>query len=139
MCRGRTNEDGALTAIYVQKTVHEGLWARRIALFFLQLLILTVLLHRFGTLTTPAAINLLAVSVGGMVLAILIAVFALARTWFGGQHGAGQAFAGIAIAFIGLAAPAFYLSHALFLPKLYDIETTPSDPIHFKHLPAMRP
>src|SRR4029079_18587863 len=126
MCRGRTNEDGALTAIYVQKTVHEGLWARRIALFFLQLLILTVLLHRFGTLTTPAALDLLAVSVGGMVLAILIAVFALVRIWFGGQHGAAQAFAAIAIALVGLAAPAFYLSHALFLPNIYDTQTTPS-------------
>ena len=43
-----------MVAIYLQKTVHEGLWARRMALFFLQLLILTVLLHRFGTLATPA-------------------------------------------------------------------------------------
>ena len=50
-----------MVAIYVQKTVHEGLWSRRIALFFVQLLILTVLLHRFGTLTTPAALNLMAV------------------------------------------------------------------------------
>src|SRR5262249_56781268 len=33
----------------------------------------------------------------------------------------------------------FYLSHALFLPKLHDIETTPSDPIHFKQLAALRP
>ncbi len=128
-----------MTAIYVQKTVHEGLWSRRIALFFLQLLILTVLLHRFGTLATPAALNLIAVSIGGMVLAIFIAVFALVRIWFGGQHGAGQAFAGIAIALVGLAAPAFFLSHALFLPKLHDIETTPTDPIHFKQLAALRP
>ena len=47
-----------MVAIYLQKTVHEGLWARRMALFFVQLLILTVLLHRFGTLATPAAMNL---------------------------------------------------------------------------------
>ena len=77
-----------MVAIYLQKTVHEGLWARRMALFFVQLLILTVLLHRFGTLATPAAMNLLAVSIGGLVLAIIVAVIGLVRIWFGGQIGA---------------------------------------------------
>lgn len=128
-----------MTAIYLQKTVHEGLWSRRIALFFLQLLVLTVLLHRFGSLTTPAAINLLAVSIGGLFLAIAVALFALIRIWLGGQLGASQAFAGIAIALIGLAVPLFYLSHAVLLPRLTDIETTPGQPIEFKQLAAMRP
>jgi len=128
-----------MTAIYVQKTVHEGLWSRRIALFFLQLLVLTVLLHRFGSLATPAALNLLAVSIGGLVLAIAVAVFALIRIWFGGQLGASQAFAGIAIALVGLAVPLWYLSHAILLPRLTDIETTPQQPLQFKQLAAMRP
>jgi hypothetical protein len=47
------------------------------ALFFVQLLILTVLLHRFGTLATPAAMNLLTVSIGGLFLAIVVAVIGL--------------------------------------------------------------
>ena len=128
-----------MVAIYVQKTVHEGLWSRRIALFFLQLLVLTVVLHRFGAITTPAAMNLLAVSLGGLLLAILIAIFALTRIWFGGQLGAGWAFAAIGIALIGLGLPAYYLSQALLLPRLNDIATTPAQPIQFKQLAAMRP
>jgi uncharacterized protein (DUF1499 family) len=128
-----------VTAIYVQKTVHEGLWSRRIALFFLQLLVLTVLLHRFGSLATPAALNLLAVSIGGLFLAIAVAVFGLIRIWFGGQLGTGQAFAGIAIALVGLALPLWYLSHAILLPRLTDIETTPQQPLQFKRLAALRP
>jgi uncharacterized protein (DUF1499 family) len=128
-----------LTAIYVQKTVHEGLWARRIALFFLQLLVLTVALHRFGAIATPAAMNLLAVSLSGLVLAILVALLALTRIWFGGQIGAGWAFAAIGIALLGLALPLYYLSQAILLPRLNDIETTPSQPIQFKQLAAMRP
>jgi uncharacterized protein (DUF1499 family) len=128
-----------MTAIYLQKTVHEGLWSRRIALFFLQLLVLTVLLHRFGNLATPAALNLLMVSIGGLVLAIVVAVIALIRIWFGGQLGASQAFAGIAIALIGLALPLWYLSHAMLLPRLTDIETTPEQPLQFKQLAALRP
>jgi uncharacterized protein (DUF1499 family) len=128
-----------VVAIYLQKTVHEGLWARRMALFFLQLLILTVLLHRFGTLATPAAMNLMAVSIGGLFLAIVVAVVGLIRIWFGGQIGAAQAFTGIAIALIGLAVPLFYLSHFFLLPRLNDIETTPRAPMQFKQLAAMRP
>ena len=53
------------TARYAVKEAHEAVWARRVALFFVQLLILTVLLHRFASLGTPAAINLLVVSVAG--------------------------------------------------------------------------
>ena len=128
-----------MVAIYLQKTVHEGLWARRMALFFVQLLILTVLLHRFGSLATPAALNLLTVSIGGLVLAIIVAVAGLTRIWFGGQIGAGQAFAGIAIALIGLALPLYYLSQFFLLPRLNDVETTPRQPMQFSQLAAQRP
>ena len=128
-----------MVAIYLQKTVHEGLWARRMALFFVQLLILTVLLHRFGSLATPAALNLLTVSIGGLVLAIIVAVVGLVRIWFGGQIGAGQAFAGIAIALIGLALPLYYLSQFFLLPRLNDVETTPRQPMQFSQLAAQRP
>jgi uncharacterized protein (DUF1499 family) len=123
----------------LQKTVHEGLWARRIALFFVQLLVLTVLLHRFGTLATPAALNLLAVSLGGLVLAIIVAVVGLVRIWFGGQNGAAAAFAAIAIALVGLALPLYYLSQFFMLPRLNDIETTPRQPMQFSQLAALRP
>jgi uncharacterized protein (DUF1499 family) len=127
-----------VVAIYLQKTVHEGLWARRMALFFVQLLILTVLLHRFGTLATPAAMNLMAVSIGGLFLAIIVAVVGLVRIWFGGQIGAAQAFTGIAIALVGLAVPLFFLSQYFLLPQLNDIQTT-RQPMEFKQLAAMRP
>jgi uncharacterized protein (DUF1499 family) len=131
--------DFAVTAIYLQKTVHEGLWSRRIALFFVQLLILTVVLHRFGMLATPAALNLFGVSLAGLLLAILVAVFGLVRIWFGGQAGAKEAFAGIAIALIGLAAPAYFLANFFLLPHLNDVETTPREPMQFTALLAQRP
>jgi uncharacterized protein (DUF1499 family) len=128
-----------VVAIYLQKTVHEGLWARRMALFFVQLLILTVLLHRFGSLATPAALNLLTVSIGGLVLAIIVALVGIVRIWFGGQIGAGAAFAAIAIALIGLALPLYYLSQIFLLPRLNDVETTPRQPMQFSQLAAQRP
>jgi uncharacterized protein (DUF1499 family) len=127
------------TARFSVKEAREATWARRIALFFVQLLILTVLLHHFATLSTPAAINLLGVSVAGLFLAILIAIASLVRIWFGGQTGAGQAFAAIFIALVGLAVPLYYASHGLILPRLTDVGTTPDEPLYFKALVNERP
>ncbi len=127
------------TARFPVKEAHEATWARRIALFFVQLLILTVLLHRFSLLTTPVALNLIGVSLGGLLLAIAVAVFSLIRIWFGGQTGAGQAFVAIVIALLGLAAPAFFVSKAAFLPRLNDIATSPDEPLAFNVLLGQRP
>ena len=126
------------TARFSVKEAHEATWARRGALFFVQLLILTVLLHRFASLTTPAALNLIVVSFAGLIVAIGIAVFSLVRIWFGGQTGAAQAFAAILIAVVGLAVPLFYLSHAALLPRLNDVGTTPDEPLAFKTLIDLR-
>ena len=123
----------------MQKKVQTAVWARRLALFFLQLLVLTALLHHFASLNTPAAMNLLAVSLLGLVFAILLAIGTLIRIWFGGQLGASQAFAGIVVALLGLALPLWYLGQFVMLPELTDIETTPRQPIDFKQLPATRP
>ena len=128
-----------MTTRYLVKQAHEATWARRVALFFLQLLILTVLLHRFAGLATPAALNLLTVSVVGLVIAVLIAIGALVRIWIGGEIGASQAIVAILIAAAGLALPAFYGAQYFMLPPLTAIETSPSEPLHFKALATARP
>jgi uncharacterized protein (DUF1499 family) len=127
------------TARYAVKEAHEAVWARRIALFFVQLLILTVLLHRFASLSTPAAINLLAVSIAGLLIAIAIAVGSLIRIWFGGQSGASHAVAAVFIACLGLALPGYYLAKAARLPMLTDVQTSPDEPLEFTTLNTMRP
>ena len=127
------------TARFPVKEAHEATWARRIALFFVQLLILTVLLHRFSLLTTPVALNLMGVSIAGFFLAIAIAIFSLIRIWFGGQTGAGQAFAAIVIALLGLAAPTFFVAKGALLPRLNDIATSPDEPLAFNVLLSQRP
>jgi uncharacterized protein (DUF1499 family) len=127
------------TARFAVKEAHEAKWARRIALFFLQLLILTVILHRFAGLGTPAAVNLIGVSMVGMAIAVIIAVGSLIRIWFGGQIGAAQDFGAIVLGLIGLALPVYFLSKAVLLPPLTDVQTTPADPLRFTVLGTVRP
>ena len=127
------------TARFAVKEAHEAKWARRIAVFFLQLLILTVVLHRFAGLSTPAAINLIGVSMVGLLIAVIVALVSLIRIWFGGQSGAVQDFAALAIGVVGLALPGYFLARAVLLPPLNDIQTSPADPIHFTALLGQRP
>ena len=128
-----------MTTRYLVKEAHEATWARRVALFFLQLLIFTVILHHFASLATPAAMNLLTVSVIGLTIAVLIAVGAIVRIWIGGEIGASQAVVAILIAAVGLAAPAWFAAQYFMLPPLTAIETTPSEPLEFKMLTKTRP
>lgn len=127
------------TARYAVKEAREAKWARRSALFFLQLLILTVILHRFAGLGTPAAVNLIGVSVVGMAIAVIIALVSLVRIWFGGQIGAAHDFAAIVLGLIGLALPAYFLVKAVELPQLTDVQTSPADPLVFTLLAEERP
>src|SRR5262245_66319866 len=127
------------TARFPVKEAHEATWARRIALFFVQLLIWTVLMHRFSLLTTPVALNLFGVSLAGFFLAIAIAMFSLVRIWFGGQTGAVQAFAAIVVALLGLAAPTFFVAKGALLPRMNDIATSPDEPLAFNVLLSQRP
>jgi len=127
------------TARFAVKEAREARWARRIALFFLQLLVLTVILHRFAGLGTPAAINLIGVSLVGMAIAVMIAVGSLIRIWFGGQSGAAQDFGAIVLGLMGLALPVYFLTKVVLLPPLTDIQTTPADPLQFTVLGTERP
>ena len=131
--------DRYATARYAVKEAREAKWVRRIAVFFLQLSILTVLLHRFAGLGTPAAINLILVSAAGMAIAVLIAFGSLVRIWFGGQTGASNDFAAIVVGLIGLALPVFFLSKVVLLPQLNDVQTSPGDPLQFTALAEQRP
>jgi uncharacterized protein (DUF1499 family) len=127
------------TARFAVPEAWEAKWARRIALFFLQLLVLTVILHRFLGLSTPAAVNLIGVSMVGMFIALVIALVSLVRIWFGGQSGAAQDFGAITLALIGLAVPTFFLAKAVMLPPLIDVQTNPADPLQFTVVKEQRP
>ncbi len=131
--------DRYATARYAVKEAREAKWARRIAVFFLQLLILTVLLHRFAGLGTAAAVNLILVSSAGMAIAGLVAIVSLVRIWFGGQTGAANDFAALVVGLIGLALPVFFLSKAILLPQLNDVQTSPGEPLQFTALAEQRP
>jgi uncharacterized protein (DUF1499 family) len=106
-------------------------WSRRVAAFALVVVVMTVLLSRLDRLETAAS---LAVLGGGMLLAgvaIALAVVAFGVVWADGRPGSGRAFAGLLIALLLLAYPAYLSVQALRLPRINDVTTDLSDPPAF--------
>lgn len=123
----------------VRRWAPEAKWSLRVALFSAQLLILAALLHRFASLGTPAAMNVMLLALLGCGIATLLAMIAVVRIWRRGRLGAGQAFAGIFIALVALALPLYYLPSLILLPHLTDIATAPEEPPAFATLASARP
>jgi uncharacterized protein (DUF1499 family) len=113
-------------------------WSSRIGIFFVSLLLVTLVLHRFAGLPTPLALNLFVVGLAGVSLALPIGLLALARIWFTGQGGAGSAAAGILLALMALGGPLIYASAHYDLPPINDVTTDPANPPAFAEL-AKRP
>jgi hypothetical protein len=119
-------------------TVHSAHWSRRVAVFSVALLLVTLVLHRFVALPTPLAINLFVVGLAGAGLAVLIGLGAMARIWLTGHAGAGAAALGVLVGVVALGGPVGYgLTHYNF-PRINDVTTDADTPPAFVSL-ASRP
>lgn len=113
-------------------------WASRIATFCVCLLIAAVVLHRFGGLTTPVALNAFGVVLVGSVAALALGAWAMVRIWRRGEGGALRATIAILISICMLGWPVAYLSLHWRLPQICDVTTDISSPPRFAAL-AKRP
>jgi uncharacterized protein (DUF1499 family) len=101
--------------------------SRRLAVFSLAVAVL-------GILGVERGRDLLAVLGGALVIAcgaVLCALLAFAIIWRSGRKGAGQAFAGLVLATLLLAYPAYLAQQTMRLSGLADISTDIADPPNF--------
>jgi uncharacterized protein (DUF1499 family) len=112
-------------------------WSGRIAIFSACLLLVTLVLHRFG-LPTPLALNLFVAGLAGAGAALLLGLAASARIWFTGEPGAGAAAVGALLALAALAGPLAYATAYHDLPRISDVSTDVTEPPQFVEL-AKRP
>lgn len=111
-------------------------WSSRLALFFVSLLLVTLLLHRLASLPTVLALNLFAVGYVGAALALGVGLVALARIWRTGEGGAGNLAIGILLPLAAAAGPAAYLVASHDLPRINDVTTDLANPPQFRVLAA---
>jgi uncharacterized protein (DUF1499 family) len=112
-------------------------WSSRIAVFSVSLLLVTLALHRVS-LPTPLAINLFLTGLAGAGVGLLVGLFALARIWFTGHAGAGNALLGVSLGLAALSGPGVFLVTHLDRPQINDLTTDLTNPPAFAAL-AKRP
>lgn len=108
-------------------------------LFCGQLLLFTVILHRFGAIATPVAVLLLAIGIAAAMVAVLLAVAGLVQVWSRGRRGAAPALAGLLMGSAALALPLWHLPDLLLRPRLTDVTTAADEPLQFQAALSRRP
>ncbi|MCF6198931.1 MAG: DUF1499 domain-containing protein [Hyphomicrobiaceae bacterium] len=115
-----------------------SLWSMRLALFAAQLIVVTVLLHRFASLPTAYAINLIVTSLIGAAAAILLSVLSFSQIWNTGVKGTGLALSALLVALTIFAIPLYYLPNLIRLPAINDITTDLLAPPQFQKIAILR-
>ena len=116
-----------------------AVWARRMALFSLVAVIVSIIIVRSEWLDIAPAITTFVVALLPSIAALGLAVGALVVIWTDGLRGLGRTLAAMAIAMALLAYPTYLAYRAYKLPWLYDITTDPIDPPRYEALARLRP
>lgn len=117
------------------RLAYRSLWLMALVL---QLVVIAVVLHRFGWLATPVALNLLAVGMVGAAVAVGLGLAALAGIWRTGRRGTAAACASLVLAGLFFLWPAYLVGEAVSSPALNDISTDAEDPPAFAALAGAR-
>jgi uncharacterized protein (DUF1499 family) len=107
-----------------------ALWSRRLAVFALAVAGIGLLLTRTG-LEPVAVFAVVGSAILIACLAVLCAGAAFVSIWQTGRKGVGLGLAGLAVALVLLAYPAYLAVQAIALPVLNDISTDIDDPPSF--------
>jgi uncharacterized protein (DUF1499 family) len=116
-----------------------AIWARRMALFSLTAVIVSIIVVRSEWVDIGPAITAFVVALAPSIVAVLLAIGAFVVIWSEGLRGLGRALAAIGIAGALLAYPGYLAYKAYKLPWLYDITTDPIDPPRYEALARLRP
>ena len=116
-----------------------AIWARRMALFSLTAVFVSIIIVRSEWLDVAPAITTFVVALAPSIVALALAAGALVVIWTDGLRGLGRSLAAVVIAGALLAYPAYLGYRAYKLPWLYDITTDPIDPPRYEALARLRP
>ena len=106
-------------------------WSRRTALFSASIILIALVLHRFGRMDTLLAAGLFLTALAGAALALLLGVSAAVVIWRRGAAGAWSTAAGILVSLAIFAWPASVVPFYLKMPHLNDVTTNTEHPPEF--------
>lgn len=113
-------------------------WSRRLAIFALITILVSVIVVRFGFLEYRPAVMSFGGALAIAALSILFGLAGFASIWHSGARGVGRIMLALLINAVILAYPAYLGWKYYRLPKIYDITTDPIDPPRFDVLVRLR-
>jgi uncharacterized protein (DUF1499 family) len=122
-----------------EPTSRLAIWARRMALFSLTAVCLSVIIVRSGLVEIGPAVVTFVGALAPAVIALFLAFAAFVVIWKDGLKGLGPALGAMFISAALLAYPAYLSYRAYELPWIYDITTDPIDPPRYEALARLRP
>ena len=115
-----------------------ALWARRVAVFSIPVVLLAIMIVRSGLLEVQPALATFGGALALAFVAILLALGAFIVIWREGLRGIGHAVLAMAIGMGILAYPGYLASRAYRLPVINDVTTDPIDPPRFEAIARLR-
>ncbi len=113
-------------------------WARRLAVFSLVAVLVSIGIVRFGFLEIRPALATFFAALGLAGLSILFAFAGFAAIWSNGSRGMGRILAALLLDAAILAYPAYLAYQYRKLPAIHDITTDPINPPAFDALARLR-
>ncbi len=126
-------------AVPIKKRSTFSVWSLRLALLALQVLIATLVAHRFLGFPTDVTLNLITTVFAMLATAGVLAVVGFARIWAIGLNGLSRSVAAAMIAAAVLVWPAIYVPTVLSKPALNDVTTDVVNPPPFVAVKELRP
>lgn len=115
-----------------------AIWARRLALFSLAVVLLAIVIARSGLLDIIPVLVTFTAGLALAVASILLAFAAFVVIWHLGLRGFGHAVSAVLIGLVMLAYP-IYLGVKIYqLPKISDVSSDPGDPPAFEVIARLR-
>lgn len=105
------------------RTSRWATWARWLGSLSVPLVVIPVLLHRMGAVTSDAFVIVALVAAGIAALGLLISLIALARLWHTGDRGWDRALTGLVLSALCLLPPAWFGLQLLRYPATTDVST----------------
>lgn len=115
-----------------------AIWARRLALFSLTVVLLSIIVARSGLLDLIPVLVTFTAGLGLAVAGILLAIAAFVVIWRLGLRGFGSAVSAVLIGLALLAYPIYLGIKVYSLPKVSDVTSDPADPPAFEIVARLR-
>jgi len=117
-----------MTARPFEREARTAPWSLRLALLPIPLLIVAVVMHRYGQIDTVPLFLLIAIAWALALAALVLGGLAMRRIWIDGVRGFAPALTGSLLAIAILAVPGLMVEEMIRLPRLADISTDLNDP-----------